>query len=192
MTKIDPQKMMAQLGQMQKQMEVAQEELKTQFVEHSAGGGAVTVKASGALEIVEITIKPEAIDPDDAEMLQDLLVSAVNGAISAAQALQQQRMMSGMGGLGGSESRHVARARSCVRTVSRQPDHPARAAARDRPAECPEAGVPPAQGDSRRGRRPGRRDHRGEGADRLLRALLQPGRGAAVHDLRRHPRATSR
>ena len=101
MTKIDPQKMMAQLGQMQKQMEVAQEELKTQFVEHSAGGGVVTVKASGALEIVEITIKPEAIDPDDAEMLQDLLVSAGNGAISAAQALQQQRMMSGMGGLGG-------------------------------------------------------------------------------------------
>ena len=101
MTKIDPQTMMAQLGQMQKQMEVAQEELKTQFVEHSAGGGVVTVKASGALEIVEITIKPEAIDPDDAEMLQDMLVSAVNGAISAAQALQQQRMMSGMGGLGG-------------------------------------------------------------------------------------------
>ena len=47
MTKIDPQKMMAQLGQMQKQMEVAQEELKTQYVEHSAGGGVVTVKASG-------------------------------------------------------------------------------------------------------------------------------------------------
>ncbi len=101
MTKIDPQKMMAQLGQMQKQMEVAQEELKTQYVEHSAGGGVVTVKASGALEITEITIKPEAIDPDDAEMLQDLLVSAVNGAITAAQQLQQQRMMSGMGGLGG-------------------------------------------------------------------------------------------
>ena len=77
--------MMAQLGKMQKQMEVAQEELKTEFVEHSAGGGAVTVKVSGALEIVEITIKPEAIDPDDAEMLQDLLVSAVNGAITAAQ-----------------------------------------------------------------------------------------------------------
>jgi nucleoid-associated protein EbfC len=101
MTKIDPQKMMAQLGQMQKQMETAQEELKTQYVEHSAGGGVVTVKASGALEIAEITIKPEAIDPEDPEMLQDLLVSAVNGAITAAQALQQQRMMSGMGGLGG-------------------------------------------------------------------------------------------
>ena len=83
--------MMAQLGQMQEQMEVAQEELKTLFVEHRAGGGAVTVKVTGALEITEITIKPEAIDPDDAEMLQDLLVIAVNGAIAAAQQLQQQR-----------------------------------------------------------------------------------------------------
>jgi DNA-binding YbaB/EbfC family protein len=101
MTKIDPSKMMAQLGQMQKQMEQAQEELKTAFVEHSAGGGAVTVKMSGSLEVAEITIKPEAIDPDDPEMLQDLLVSAVNGAIAAAQQMQQQKMMSGLGGLGG-------------------------------------------------------------------------------------------
>ncbi|MGN6380396.1 MAG: YbaB/EbfC family nucleoid-associated protein [Gaiellales bacterium] len=101
MTKIDPNKMMAQLGQMQKQMEQAQEELKTQHVEHSAGGGAVTVKISGALEVVDITIKPQAIDPDDPEMLQDLLVSAVNGAIASAQQMQQQKMMSGMGGLGG-------------------------------------------------------------------------------------------
>jgi nucleoid-associated protein EbfC len=100
-TKIDPQKMMAQLGQMQEQMQRAQEELKTSYVEHSAGGGAVTVKASGTLEIAEITIKPEAIDPDDPEMLQDLLVSAVNGAITAAQALQQQKMMGQLGGLGG-------------------------------------------------------------------------------------------
>ncbi len=100
MTKIDPNKMMAQLGQMQKQMEQAQEELKTAYVEHSAGGGAVTVKISGALEVTEITIKPEAIDPDDPEMLQDLLVSAVNGAVAAAQQLQQQKMMAGMGGMG--------------------------------------------------------------------------------------------
>jgi DNA-binding YbaB/EbfC family protein len=72
---MDPNKMMAQLG-------------------------AVTVKVSGALEVADITIKPEAIDPDDPEMLQDLLVSAVNGAISAAQQLQQQKMMGQMGGLG--------------------------------------------------------------------------------------------
>jgi nucleoid-associated protein EbfC len=100
MTKIDPSKMMAQLGKMQQQMEQAQEELKTVVVEHSAGGGAVTVKATGALEIAEILIKPEAIDPDDPEMLQDLLVSAVNGAITAAQQLQQQKMMGQLGGLG--------------------------------------------------------------------------------------------
>jgi nucleoid-associated protein EbfC len=101
MTKMDPNKMMAQLGQMQKQMEQAQEELKTAFVEHTSGGGAITVKMSGALEVADITIKPEAIDPDDPEMLQDLLVSAMNGAIASAQQLQQQKMMSGLGGLGG-------------------------------------------------------------------------------------------
>src|SRR5436190_21988067 len=101
MTKMDPNKMMAQLGKMQEQMAQAQEELKTAYVEHTAGGGAVTVKISGALEVADITIKPEAIDPDDPEMLQDLLVSAVNGAIASAQALQQQKMMSGLGGLGG-------------------------------------------------------------------------------------------
>jgi len=100
-TKMDPQKMMAQLCKMQEQMAQAQEELKTAVVEHSAGGGAVTVKASGSLEIVDIQIKPEAIDPDDPEMLQDLLVSAVNGAIAAAQNLQQQKMMGQLGGLGG-------------------------------------------------------------------------------------------
>jgi DNA-binding YbaB/EbfC family protein len=100
-TKMDPNKMMAQLGKMQEQMAKAQEELKTEYIEHSAGGGAVTVKVSGALEIAEITIKPEAIDPDDPEMLQDLLVSAVNGALNAAQQLQQQRMMGQLGGMGG-------------------------------------------------------------------------------------------
>jgi len=98
---MDPNKMMAQLGKMQAQMERTQEELKTIFVEHSAGGGAVTVKISGALEVAEIAIKPEAIDPDDPEMLQDMLVSAVNGAIAASQELQQQKMMGSMGGLPG-------------------------------------------------------------------------------------------
>ena len=98
---MDPNKMMAQLGKMQEQMERTQEELKTLYVENSAGGGAVTVKMSGALDVAEIVIKPEAIDPDDPEMLQDLLVSAVTGAIAAAQDLQQQKMMGSMGGLPG-------------------------------------------------------------------------------------------
>jgi nucleoid-associated protein EbfC len=100
-TKMAPNTMMAQLGKMQEQMARAQEELKTEYIEHSAGGGAVTVKVSGALEIADITIKPEVIDPDDPEMLQDLLVSAVNGALNAAQQLQQQRMMGQLGGMGG-------------------------------------------------------------------------------------------
>jgi DNA-binding YbaB/EbfC family protein len=100
-TRMDPNKMMAQLGKMQEQMAQAQERLKTEYVEHSAGGGAVTVKVSGALEVSEITIKPEAVDPDDVEMLQDLLVSAVNGAIASAQELQQRTMMGQLGGLGG-------------------------------------------------------------------------------------------
>ena len=97
--KMDPNKMMAELGKMQQQMAQAQEELKTQEVEHSAGGGVVTVRATGALEITSIVIKPEAIDPDDPEMLQDLLVSAVNGALASAQQLQQQKMMGQLSGL---------------------------------------------------------------------------------------------
>ena len=98
---MDLNKLMQQAQQMQEDMQKAQEEMANETVEGSAGGGAVTVKASGALEVTEITIKPEAIDPDDPEMLQDLLVSAVNGAISAAQNLQQQKMMGQLGGLGG-------------------------------------------------------------------------------------------
>jgi DNA-binding YbaB/EbfC family protein len=100
MSRMDPNKMMAQLGKMQQQMAQAQEELKTQEVEHSAGGGVVTVRATGALEIASIVIKPEAIDPEDPEMLQDLLVSAVNGALASAQQLQQEKMMGQLGGLG--------------------------------------------------------------------------------------------
>ena len=98
---MDFEKLMKQAQQMQEEMAKAQEELAGETVEASAGGGMVKVKATGALEITEITIKPEAIDPDDPEMLQDLLVSAVNGAITAAQALQQQKMMGQLGGLGG-------------------------------------------------------------------------------------------
>jgi hypothetical protein len=98
---MDMNKMLQQVQQLQAQMAQAQEELANEVVEASAGGGMVTVKATGDLKITEIKIAPEAIDPDDPEMLQDLLVSAVNGAITAAQALQQQKMMGQLGGLGG-------------------------------------------------------------------------------------------
>ena len=87
--------------QMQTQMAQAQEELKTAFVEHSAGGGAVTVKASGSLEIVDIQIKPEAIDPDDPETLEDLVLAGVNQALSNAQDLAQSKLGDVSGGLKG-------------------------------------------------------------------------------------------
>ncbi len=70
---------------------------RTQVVEASAGGGMVTVKANGAMEITEITIDPKAIDPDDPELLADMVLAAVNEAIRSAQALMEQRM----GGLAG-------------------------------------------------------------------------------------------
>jgi DNA-binding YbaB/EbfC family protein len=98
---MDFNKLMKQAAQMQEQLAQAQEEAATQVVEASAGGGMVTVKATGSGELTEVKIKPEAIDPDDPEMLQDLLVSAVNGAIAAAQQLQQQKMMGQLGGAGG-------------------------------------------------------------------------------------------
>lgn len=71
-------KMMKQMQQMQKKMEKAQEELKERVFEVSVGGGMVTVKANGHKEILEVEIKEEVVDPDDIEMLQDLIVAATN------------------------------------------------------------------------------------------------------------------
>ena len=98
---MDMNKMMKQVAQMQEQMAKAQEELANETVEASAGGGMVTVKATGALEIVEVKISPEAIDPDDPEMLADMVVAAVNEAIRSAQSLAEAKLGSAMGGPGG-------------------------------------------------------------------------------------------
>jgi len=94
---MDMNKLMQQMQEMQTQMQAAQEELKNEMVEATAGGGMVTVKASGALEITEIRIDPKAIDPDDPELLADMVQAAVNEAIRSAQALMEQRL----GGLAG-------------------------------------------------------------------------------------------
>jgi nucleoid-associated protein EbfC len=96
---MDVNKMMQQVQQLQAQMEKAQEELATETVEASAGGGMVTVVATGALEIKQIKISPEAIDPDDPELLSDMVLAAVNEAIRSAQSLQQSKL-GGMAGLG--------------------------------------------------------------------------------------------
>jgi DNA-binding YbaB/EbfC family protein len=85
-------KMMKQLQEMQQKMAEAQEQLTRETVEASAGGGMVTAVVSGDLELKDVRIKPEAVDPDDVEMLQDLVIAAVNEALRAAQDLAQQRM----------------------------------------------------------------------------------------------------
>jgi DNA-binding YbaB/EbfC family protein len=98
---MDVSKMLQQVQQMQAEMAKAQEELEKEIVEASAGGGMVTVKASGALKIMEVTISPEAIDPDDPELLAEMVVAAVNQAIQSAQSLQETRLGGAMGGMEG-------------------------------------------------------------------------------------------
>jgi nucleoid-associated protein EbfC len=98
---MDFEKLMKQAQQMQEQVTKAQEELAGETVEASAGGGMVTVKATGALEITEIKISPEAIDPDDPELLADMVLAAVNEAIRAAQQLVESKLGGAMGGLQG-------------------------------------------------------------------------------------------
>src|SRR3954467_5005454 len=93
--------MMKQVQQMQADMMKAQEQLKNEVVEASAGGGMVTVKVSGDLEIREVRIDPEAVDPDDVELLQDMVLAAVNEAVRAAQELAASKLNAATGGLGG-------------------------------------------------------------------------------------------
>jgi DNA-binding YbaB/EbfC family protein len=95
------QQMMKQVQQMQADMAKAQEELKSQVVEASAGGGIVTVKVTGDLEVTEIKIAPDAVDPDDVEMLQDLVLAATNEALRSAQEMAAAKLGSVSGGLGG-------------------------------------------------------------------------------------------
>src|SRR5215211_205405 len=99
---MDVSKMLQQVQQMQAEMAKAQEELANETVEASAGGGMVTVKATGALEITEVKIAPEAIDPDDPELLSDMVLAAANEAIRSAQSLQQSKLggVAGLGDLG--------------------------------------------------------------------------------------------
>ena len=93
--------MMQQVQKMQADMLKAQEELKNEVVEASAGGGMVTVKVTGELEIQEIRIDPEAVDPEDVEMLQDMVLAATNEALRSAQELAANRMNAAAGGIGG-------------------------------------------------------------------------------------------
>ncbi len=88
----DYQKMMKQVQKMQADMVKAQEDLASQTVEASAGGGMVTVEATGAIEIKSIKIDPAAVDPQDVEMLEDLILAAINEALRSAQELANSKM----------------------------------------------------------------------------------------------------
>jgi hypothetical protein len=98
---MDMNKMLQQVQQMQADMLKAQEELANERVEASVGGGMVTVTASGSGEIVAVKIAPDAIDPDDAETLEDLVLAGVNEALRNAQDLAQSKLGDVSGGLKG-------------------------------------------------------------------------------------------
>lgn len=91
--------MMKQVKKMQEQMMKAQEELGTKTIEGTAGGGVVTVSVNGHKKLLDIKIKPEAVDPEDIEMLQDLVLTAVNDALTKADELANQDMGKYTGGM---------------------------------------------------------------------------------------------
>ena len=93
--------MMRQMQKMQEDMARVQAELQQESVTASAGGGAVTARVSGGLELLEVVIDPSAVDPEDVEMLQDVIVAAVNEAMRSAQQLAQDRLGGVAGGLSG-------------------------------------------------------------------------------------------
>ncbi len=98
---MNPRQLQQMAQQMQRQMQKIQEELGTAMVEGSAGGGAVTVQMNGHRELQSIKIEREVVDPEDVEMLQDLLVAAFSDAAKKAQELAEQRMGPLMGGMKG-------------------------------------------------------------------------------------------
>jgi DNA-binding YbaB/EbfC family protein len=91
--------MMQQVQKMQQDMALAQEQLKNEVVEASAGGGMVTVKVSGDLEVKSIQIDPQAVDPEDLEILSDMVLAAVNEALRMAQELAARKLGGASGGL---------------------------------------------------------------------------------------------
>jgi DNA-binding YbaB/EbfC family protein len=95
------QQMLKQVQKMQAEMAAAQEQLKDEVVEASAGGGMVTVRVSGDLDVKAVVIDPEAVDPEDVELLQDTVLAAVNEALRAAQELASNKLGGITGGLGG-------------------------------------------------------------------------------------------
>lgn len=93
------QKQMQQMQAMQRQMEEMQQELEQKEIEATAGGGVVSVTVNGKKELTKVSIKPEAVDPDDVEMLEDLILAAANEALRQVEELSQNEMSKLTGGL---------------------------------------------------------------------------------------------
>ena len=96
---MDMKHMMRQAQKMQKELNKAQEEIATMSFEATAGGGMVTAVASGDMAITSLTIDTDAVDPEDVEMLQDMVVAAVNEALRGVSELSNQRMSAVTGGM---------------------------------------------------------------------------------------------
>jgi DNA-binding YbaB/EbfC family protein len=92
-------KLMKQAQQMQKQMAKTQEELKERVVEATAGGGMVTVKVNGAQEVLDISIDPQVVDPEDKDLLEDMVTAAVNEGMKKAKELADAEMAKVTGGM---------------------------------------------------------------------------------------------
>ena len=92
--------MLGQIQKLQQEMLKAQEQLADETLEVSAGGGAITLVVTGQQRVKSITLQPEVVDPNDIEMLQDLLVAAVNEAIERSQAYAAEKLQGLTGGLG--------------------------------------------------------------------------------------------
>lgn len=97
----NPQQLMRQAQKMQEQMQKLQEELDAKEYEATAGGGMVTCKVSGKREILSLTINPEAVDPDDVDMLQDMVMAAINEALREGEKTREETMGKMTGGMGG-------------------------------------------------------------------------------------------
>ncbi len=91
--------MMKQVQKMQRDMQEAQEKIESETFEATAGGGAIKVTVSGKKEIISIDLKPEVVDPDDIEMLQDLIIVAVNEALKTAEDTMSKTLGKFTGGM---------------------------------------------------------------------------------------------
>jgi len=99
--KMNPSNMMSQMQQMQKQMAEAQEKLADESITVTAGGGAISIEVTGQQRVKSIKLDPELLDPEEVEMLQDMLVAGINTAIEQSQTMAAEKMEGITGNMGG-------------------------------------------------------------------------------------------